>query len=197
LTGDVTGGVARNERLTGTTAVVLLVLLAVESVTILFIRPLLSWHIFVGMLLIPTVALKLATTTYRMAHHYRGSLPYVLRGPPPFLLRALAPLVVVATVAVFGTGVALLALGPTRGHGLLLGVHRVSFFVWLGATGLHVLAHLKSLPRLVLARGLTRRIALVGVTVLAGAALAAGTYSHARQWFHWFDREAAHVGALT
>jgi hypothetical protein len=193
----VADGVARNERLTGTTAVALLVLLAVEGVTILFIRPLLSWHIFVGMLLIPPVALKLATTTYRMARYYRGSLLYVQRGPPPFLLRALAPLVVVATVAVFGTGVGLLTLGPSRGHGLLLDLHRVSFFVWLGATGLHVLAHLRSLPGLVLARGLTRRIALVAVTVLAGAALAAATYSHARPWFNRFHHDDAAALDLT
>jgi hypothetical protein len=86
----VTDGVARNERLTGTTAVVLLVLLAVEGVTILFIRPLLSWHIFVGMLLIPPVAL------------------YVRRGAPPFLLRALAPLVVAATVGSTGSSARLL-----------------------------------------------------------------------------------------
>jgi hypothetical protein len=104
----VTDGVARNERLTGTTAVVLLVLLAVEGVTILFIRPLLSWHIFVGMLLIPPVALKLATTTYRMARYYRGSLLYVRRGAPPFLLRALAPLVVAATVGSTGSSARLL-----------------------------------------------------------------------------------------
>ena len=60
-------GVTRNERRTGTTAVMLVALLAVEGVTILFIRPLLSWHVFVGILLIPPVALKLAATGYRMA----------------------------------------------------------------------------------------------------------------------------------
>lgn len=182
---------ARNERLTATTAVVLVVLLAVEGVTILFIRPLLSWHMFVGLLLIPPVALKLGSTGYRMARYYRHSPAYVRRGPPPFLLRALAPLVVAATVTVFATGVALLAAGPRRGQGMLLGLHKVSFVVWLGATGLHVLAHLRRLPSLVLGPGLSTRVALVGATVLAGSALALGAVSTAGQWHHWVDRDDA------
>jgi hypothetical protein len=184
-------GVARNERLTATTAVVLVLLLAVEGVTILFIRPLLSWHMFVGLLLIPPVALKLGSTGYRMIRYYRRSPAYVRRGPPPLLLRALAPLVIAATVAVFSTGVALLALGPRRGHGMLLGLHKASFVVWLGATGLHVLAHLRRLPGLVLAPGLRTRIAVVGATVAAGGALALGAVSTAGQWHHWVDRDDA------
>jgi hypothetical protein len=107
-------GPVGNERLTAITAVVLLVLLALEGVTILAIRPLLSWHVFVGMLLIPPVTLKLASTGYRFWRYYSGSPEYVLRGPPHVLLRLLAPLVVVSTLAVFATGVGLLAFGP--GH---------------------------------------------------------------------------------
>ena len=55
-------GVDGNERLTAGAAVVLFVLLAVEGVTIVFLRPLFSVHVFVGMLLIPPVALKLGST---------------------------------------------------------------------------------------------------------------------------------------
>jgi hypothetical protein len=47
------GGVEGNERLTATAAVALLVLLAIEGVTILSIRSLLSMHVFVGIMLIP------------------------------------------------------------------------------------------------------------------------------------------------
>ena len=50
----------------------LLVLLAIEGATIPWIRPLLSVHIFVGMLLLGPVALKLATTGYRFARYYTG-----------------------------------------------------------------------------------------------------------------------------
>ena len=52
------GGTEGNARLTALTAIVLFVLLAVEGVSILAIRPLLSLHVFVGLLLIPPVALK-------------------------------------------------------------------------------------------------------------------------------------------
>jgi hypothetical protein len=184
-------GVARNERLTGTTALLLVLLLAVEGVTILFIRPLLSWHVFVGMLLIPPVALKLGTTGYRMVRYYGRSPAYVLRGPPQLFLRALAPIVVVATVGVFASGVALLVAGPRRGHGLLLGAHKASFIVWFGATALHALAHLRRLPRLVLGPGVRTRFALVGATVALGAVLAGGTLSLAGPWHHWVDRDDA------
>ena len=78
----------RNERLTATNGVVLFVLLLIEGVTILFLRPLLPVHIFVGMLLIPPVALKLATTGYRMLRYYTGHTAYVDRGPPHILMRA-------------------------------------------------------------------------------------------------------------
>mgnify|MGYP003693605523 CR=1 FL=1 len=43
------GGTEGNARLTASTGVVLLVLLAVEGVTILAIRPLLSLHVFIGL----------------------------------------------------------------------------------------------------------------------------------------------------
>jgi hypothetical protein len=184
-------GVARNERLTGTTAVALVVLLAIEGVTILFIRPLLSWHVFVGMLLIPPVALKLGATGYRMLRYYGRDPVYVRRGPPPLFLRALAPVVVAATVGVFASGVALLVAGPRRGHGLLLGAHKASFVVWFGATALHGLAHLRRVPRLVRGPGARTRLALVGVTVVMGGALAGGTLSLAGPWHRWVDRDDA------
>jgi hypothetical protein len=190
-------GAARNERLTATTAVVLVLLLAVEGVTILFIRPLLSWHMVVGLLLIPPVALKLGSTGYRMIRYYLGTPDYVRRGPPPIFLRALAPLVAATTVAVFSTGVALLVEGPRRGHSLLLGLHKVSFVVWFGATGLHVLAHVRRVPGLLLGPGMRMRVAVVAVSVLAGGALALGSISLAGQWHHWIDRDDAAAAALT
>jgi hypothetical protein len=149
--GPVEAGPIGNERLTAITAIVLIALLAVEGVTILAIRPLLSWHVFVGMLLIPPVILKLVSTGYRFWRYYSGDLEYVQRGPPHVLLRLLAPLVVVSTLAVFATGVGLLALGP--GHDALIGAHKASFVVWLSVTGVHVLAHLRRLPGLAFASG--------------------------------------------
>jgi hypothetical protein len=63
-------GVAANARLTATNAAVLLVLLAAEGVTILRVRALLTPHVFIGMVLIPPVLLKVASTGWRFARYY-------------------------------------------------------------------------------------------------------------------------------
>jgi len=63
------GGVEGNERLTASAGALLLLLLVAEGVTILFIGPLLSAHVFIGMLLIPPVALKLGVTGWRFARY--------------------------------------------------------------------------------------------------------------------------------
>jgi hypothetical protein len=192
-------GTVRNERLTATNGVVLIVLLLIEGVTILFLRPLLPVHIFVGMLLIPPVALKLATTGYRMLRYYTGHAAYVDRGPPHILMRALAPLLVVATVSLLSTGVALLVLGPHSGRGIVLGLHKLSFIVFLAVAGVHVLAYLPRVPRLVLARaGAARRLALVGASVAAGLVLAGATYSLAGPWLHHHEPDGDdHAAAQT
>jgi hypothetical protein len=141
------GGSDGNERLTAATAVVLLVLLAAEGLTLLAIRQLLLPHVFLGFLLIPPVLLKFASTGWRMTRYYRRTEEYVRRGPPTALLRiVIAPLVVASTVALFATGIAVVALGQ---RGLLLGLHKASFIVWVGAMSVHVLAHVLKLPRLV------------------------------------------------
>ncbi len=135
------GGSDGNERLTVVTGVVLILLLAALGVTILRIGSLIWEHLFIGLLLLGPVALKLGSTGYRFVRYYTRNPVYRRKGAPPAYLRALGPLVVLSTLAVFATGVALLLLGPgARGTWLLL--HKVSFFVWLAATGVHVLGHL-------------------------------------------------------
>jgi hypothetical protein len=136
------GGTGGNERLTAATGAVLIVLLAVIGVTIISIRPLIWVHLFVG-----PVALKIGTTGYRFVRYYAGDPSYRRKGAPPPMLRLLiAPVVVASTVVVLASGVALLLVGPSS-RGTLLPIHKVSFFVWVGFTALHVLAHLLALPR--------------------------------------------------
>jgi len=186
------GGSGGNEQLTLAVAALLLVLLTVEGATLLNLNWLLTVHAFVGMLLIPVVALKLASTGWRMVAYYRRGEEYVRRGPPHVALRVLiAPVLILSTTVLLGTGVALLALDET--HGTLVGLHKASFFVWLGAASLHVLAHRLRLPRLwrLRAPGLALRIALVGASVIAGAALATATLPGADRLQ---DHASAHVG---
>jgi len=179
------GGAHGNARLTALAGAVLLVLLAVEGATIPFIRPLLSVHIFVGMLLLGPVALKLASTGYRFARYYSRAREYVEAGPPAPLMRVLvAPVLVLSTLTLFGTGVLLVA-SPHRGA--ILGLHKASFVVWFGACGIHVLAYaLRTFRHLVAGRipGGRVRLAIVLAAIAAGTVVAIGTYPLASPWLH-------------
>ena len=140
-------GVAGNARLTAANAVVLLVLLAVEGVTLLRVRQLLTPHVFIGMVLIPPVLVKMASTTWRFARYYRGAPAYRRKGPPPVLLRLLGPVVVILTLVLLASGVGLMLVRPSW-LPLLLKVHKASFVLWFGAMTIHVLGHLGEVLRL-------------------------------------------------
>lgn len=133
-----------NERLTAAAGGLLIVLLAVIGVTIIQLGPLLSVHLFVGTMLIGPLALKLASTGYRFVSYYTDDPRYRRKGPPPLLLRLLAPIVVLSTLVVFVSGVALLFAGPSS-RDTLLPIHKVSFIVWIPFMALHILGHLPAL----------------------------------------------------
>ena len=67
----------------------------------------------------------------------------------------LAPGVVLTTLALFGTGVALLIAGPPSNT--LIFAHKLSFIAWVALMTLHVLGHLLELPRLALRRLASQR----------------------------------------
>jgi hypothetical protein len=186
------GGSSGNQQLTTVVAAVLVMLLAIEGATLLKLQSLLTVHAFVGMLLIPVVALKLASTGWRMLQYYLRSEEYVRLGPPPLMLRAVvAPLLILATLVLFGTGIALLILGQT--HGPLVGLHKASFIVWFGAAAVHVLAHISKLPPRLRGRaaGAGLRIALVAGAVAVGVVFAVATLPGADRLQ---DDASAHVG---
>jgi hypothetical protein len=141
-----TGGVEGNERLTAMTGAVLLVLLAVEGFTLLGLHSMLTLHFFVGMLLIGPVLLKVGSTGYRFVRYYTGSATYVSKGPPALPLRVLGPVVVLSSVGVIGTGVALALAGP--GPSLWLLAHKLFFVAWFCAMTMHVTWYAPQLPRL-------------------------------------------------
>jgi len=185
-------GPERNARLTALAGAVLLVLLAAEGVTLISLQAMISWHIFVGVLVVPVVLLKLASTGYRFFRYYTRRPEYVRAGPPHILLRLLGPVVVVSTLALLGTGLALIATGPGGGIALLL--HKASFVVWVGALGVHVLGHLRRVPRAVGAELSTRdgvggsrmRLLLVAAAIVAGAVAAVVVLPHDHAWLHVF-----------
>jgi len=190
----VRGGPTGNQRLTAMVAVVLLIALAAEGVTIVALGPLLGEHIFIGVLLIPPVALKLASTGYRFARFYAHAPPYREKGPPPIWLRLTAPFSVLLTVLVLASGVALLLHGPDSGKLLL--IHKASFIAWLAFMGLHVLGHIWEVPAEATAdwrrdapaapvAGSSARILLVFGTLVAGVTLAIASLSLAGPWLHF------------
>lgn len=182
-------GPAGNSRLTATAAVVLLGLLAAECFTLIAFGSLLSAHVFIGMLLVPPIALKLASTGYRFARYYLGSAAYRAAGPPQVLLRMLGPVVIVSTLALFGSGIAMLVLGPSDGW--VVGLHKASFVVWIAAIVLHVLGHIVRVPGLAAAdhrgpqagrHGSLLRRGGVALALVAGLVLAVETLQYAAPW---------------
>lgn len=170
--GERTGGPAGNARLTAWLGLLLLVLFLAELVTLLDVRGLVTWHVAIGVLLVPPTLAKTASTGWRVVRYYTRTGPYVQAGPPPLLLRLLGPLVVLGALGVLATGLVLVALGPSTsfrpwfsvlGHGVgPLTLHQAAFAVWAVATGLHVLARL--VPALQLAAAATREPKAVPAT---------------------------------
>lgn len=185
------GGVAGNERLTAGTAVVLLVLLAVEGVTIAFIGPLLLIHVFVGMLLLGPVALKIGSTGYRFLRYYQNAQPYRRKGPPRPIMRVLGPLLIAASLLVLGSGVAL--IWPHAHIRPLLQLHKASFIGWVVLMSLHVLTYVGRLPAQLAgdwrrqpagrpAAGRVWRLTLVAASLIVGLVVALATLRLGASW---------------
>lgn len=130
-----------NARLTAASALALLVVLAAEGATLLSLHSLLRVHVFIGFALIPLVALKIVSTLYRFTRYYTGHAAYRRKGPPPAVLRLLGPVVIVTSVVLLGTGIAL-GLVASSMRPTVLFWHKASFVLWFGAMTIHVLGHL-------------------------------------------------------
>lgn len=185
-------GVSGNSRLTSATGILLVALLAVEGVTILSVRQMLTLHIYVGVLLMGPVLLKTGSTMYRFVRYYRGAPSYVKKGPPHPLLRILGPFVIVSTLALLGTGIALIFLDPQRSD-LMLTLHKVAFFIWLVLMTVHVLGHIVTaagtswaeVRNSLRGRAAVRRrwrFALIALALVLGVGAATVLLPHAAPW---------------
>jgi cytochrome c biogenesis protein CcdA len=170
---------------------VLLVLLAVEGATIVRVHSLLTLHVFIGALLVPTVIIKMSSTTWRFAKYYLGTPEYRHKGPPPVALRVLGPFTVILTAIVFATGF-LLLLGPASMRSEFFQLHRASFIAWFAVMVIHVLGHLGDMTRSstkdwtrrtrqLVAGARARRVALAG-SLVVGLALALVIVSYVGPW---------------
>jgi hypothetical protein len=182
------GGPAGNAVLTAWIGLVLLVLIGAELITLLNLSGLISWHIGLGVALIPPALLKTGTTGWRIVRYYTGDRSYRAAGPPPILLRLLGPLVIAFTLALLGSGILLVVLGPQSSRTSLLTVfghplgarqlHAALALGWAAVTGVHVLARLAPAVRLVTGKlratsarlpGTPRRAAVLIATAVAAA----------------------------
>lgn len=183
---------AGNERLTA--AVGLLVIapaLAEVATIVLGVHSFMSVHVFVGLALIPAVALKLASTGWRFARYYTRAREYVELGPPQLAMRLLAPLFVAATVVLFGSGV---AMGFLHGPALQLArrLHGPASVIWLVLLALHVLVYLGRAARRAaddavparrkLVRGGAGRVYALAAAAVAGVVLGAATVPSQHRW---------------
>jgi hypothetical protein len=193
--GEGWSGVIGNERLTALAGAGLLVLMVVELVTVANLRAGLSLHVLIGVLLVGPLAVKLGSTGYRFLRYYTGSPAYVRKGPPRLPLRVLAPLLLLTTLVVIGSGIGLVVTGPLHPGPLLL-VHGMSTLLWLPLIAIHVFAYLRRVPRLVaddwstsssrnehLARGL--RLGVNLGALLCGALAAILVLPFAAPWTTW------------
>jgi len=194
-------GTDGNERLTALTGSLLFVLLAVEGVTILAVHNLLTAHVFVGVLLIPPILLKLGSTGYRFARYYSHNAAYRSAGPPITAMRIMAPFLVLLTVLVLASGVALVISGTRNGNPFLF-IHKASFILWLIVAAIHILYYVLRVPRIIGAevrpprrRSVANRgwrfAALAGALV-AGVGLGFAFIPYAHTWEH--KNPAGHNG---
>lgn len=208
------GGPAGNARLTAWTGLVLLVLFVVELVTLLDVEGLISWHIVVGVLLVPPALIKTATTGWRIVRYYTHRPAYRRAGPPPMPLRVLGPLVVFFTLAVLGSGLALIPLGPDAGRATLftvagldidvLSIHQVTFVIWAVVTGLHTLGRIVPALRITgigqkagRMPGRMSRVVVLSLTLLVAGAAAPIVLEASNSWVadaqnHQFHHRGPH-----
>ncbi len=188
-------GTEGNERLTSIAGALLFVLLAAEGVTVLSVKSLFTAHAFIGVMLIGPLSIKLGSTGYRFFRYYTGSEAYRWKGAPQPVLRILAPVLVASTLALFGTGIALLVMGPNAGHSLI-GLHRASFIIWFGVAAVHVVYYMWRVPGVVVrdssavgrlrAPGAPLRLAIAGAGLALGVAAAVAFLPAMSTWSTWF-----------
>jgi hypothetical protein len=100
-----------NERLTASTGFVVLVLLAIETLTTLSLRSYLPVHIFLGLLLLPLVALKLTSTGWRFLRYSTPQQAVPARRASDAAASDARSATRRGTLTLFGSGVALIVAG--------------------------------------------------------------------------------------
>ncbi|HZP73424.1 MAG TPA: hypothetical protein VFA97_08620 [Gaiellaceae bacterium] len=191
-----------NMRLTAAVGLVLIVLALAELATlVLGLQTYLRLHVIIGLVLLPPVVLKLLTTGWRFARYYLRNDAYRVKGPPQILMRLLAPLLVLFTVLLFGSGV---ALGLVHGEALRVArrIHGPAASAWTVTLGLHVLVYFTRALRAVEGDlrtrtrrdvgGASRRALVLLVALVLGLTVGLATLPVQHDWLHLSSRHHNH-----
>jgi hypothetical protein len=183
---------------------VLIVLTVIELATLLLgLQRFLSLHVFVGLVLLPPVALKLASTGWRFTRYYTRATAYRAKGAPQLVMRLMAPLLVTATIVLFGSGI---AMGFLHGHGLRLArqLHGPASVVWMLLVGVHVLVYVRRAlvstkedvdpTSRSAVRGASARNLILAAAVLTGLVVGLGTVTVQHRWLHLPPKHDHHDG---
>lgn len=167
---------AGNARLTGATGAVLLLLFCAEAATVVIgVKGMLTLHVMIGLLLVPPLLVKISSVSWRFLRYYRRNEAYRRRGTPPTVLRILGPLLLLATIVLFVSGITLLLAPSAFGgpRGTMYSIHAGSFGTWIVLVLAHVTGHARDLRRLAAKDWLRRsRAAVPGALVRQLAVLA-------------------------
>lgn len=178
--------VIANEHLTALTGAWLFLLFVALAITVLFIGALLPAHFLIGFMLVPPLALKLYSTSYRFVRYYKHDRDFQNAGPPPFVRRFIvAPILVAATLVVMATGLELWVFGDRFGSWWVV-AHTASAVAFMAAVFLHLLSHSPQSAAAVAedllakpaAATFTRRSVILGCVILSGT-LAAASLTYA------------------
>lgn len=203
--GEREPGVEANARLTGTTGLVLMVLLFAEGCTIPFILQLVTLHILIGLILVPPLLVKMTSVSWRFSRYYLHDPRYRRAGPPHPLLRAIGPLLYGSTVVLFASGIALWLTGPS--DYLMFRIHQVTFVLWFMVLVVHVASHLLRASRLAAADAeaahggrkveprlrhqARRRRGLIGASLVVGLVIGLAGRAVSTEWTD------GHIGSST
>jgi hypothetical protein len=203
-----TEGVAGNTRLTSLAGVVLLALITLQVVSALFfalltynvslpvgplydvVRPV---HFFVGFMLMPLIAIKLASTGYRFGRYYTRKQAYRDAGAPPPVPRLIAPVLIGSAIILVASGVEMWSYQNQFGLPWTA-IHNVAAFTFVSVVIIHIALHVRDAHRDAAAdlagvpapsqsaaaaapAGAITRRALIGGGIAFGAVLGAGASS--------------------
>lgn len=194
-----------NGRMTALASAALLVLFVIVLVTLPALRALLTVHVLVGVLLLGPLAVKIGSTGYRFVRYYAGSPAFVRQGPPRPALRILAPLLLISTLALLGSGIGLLVVGPAEVHPLAE-VHTISMLIWLPLIAIHVFAYIRLVPHRIAddwskrpaerVPGHRLRVGAILGAVVAGAVAAVLVLPSIGPWTAWFKMQQTDLGPV-